>query len=298
MRILVSRLYAPVYFLGFITLALGLSSRFPEQPGWLLGLLAVAIALSFLVEAWLPYQTEWNRDHRDRWRDILHAGINETLSCLGLLAVPLLAALHPGLGLWPTAWPLWLQLLMAMLVADLGMTLMHLLSHRLPLLWRLHAVHHSVRRMYGFNGLMKHPLHQTLEALAGTTPLLILGIPEQVATLLAFAIAIQLLLQHSNVDMRIGGLRHLFAWAPVHRFHHMKYGKAGDVNFALFFSFWDRLLGTSFYHPHFRMGSDDLGIGSRPDYPDDYLAQLAAPFRSQGPVVPCPTTPDLLLQQP
>lgn len=298
MRILISRLYAPTFFFGFIALALWLNSGYPQQPGWLLALLALAIALSFLAEACLPYCPEWNRDHRDRQRDALHAAVNEGLGNLGLLVIPFTAALLPTSGMWPDAWPLWLQLLMAVAVADLGMTLMHLLSHRLPLLWRLHAVHHSVRRMYGFNGLMKHPLHQTLEALAGTTPLLILGMPEQVASLLAFAIAIQLLLQHSNVDMRIGGLRHLFAWAPMHRFHHMKYGRAGDVNFALFFSFWDRLLGTSFYHPHYRMGSDDLGIGSRPDYPDGYLAQLAAPFRPQGPVAPCPTPPDSLLQQP
>ncbi|WP_137821763.1 sterol desaturase family protein [Pseudomonas sp. D(2018)] len=298
MRILIARLYAPVFFFGFIALSLWLSSWHPGQPVWLLVLLASAIALSFAAEAWLPYRREWNQDHRDRWRDVLHASVNEGLAGLGLLAIPFTASLIPTSGLWPDAWPLWLQLLIAVSVADLGITLMHLLSHRLPVLWRLHAVHHSVRRMYGFNGLMKHPLHQTLEALAGTAPLLMLGMPEHVAALLAFAIAIQLLLQHSNVDMRIGALRHLFAWAPVHRFHHMKYGKAGDVNFALFFSFWDRLLGTAFYHPHYRMSSDDLGIGGRPDYPDTYLAQLAAPFLPQGPEGSSPTTPDALFQQP
>ena len=155
---------------------------------------------------------------------------------------------------------------------------MHYASHRVGFLWRLHAVHHSVKRMYGFNGLMKHPLHLGCEALAGTLPLLLLGMPEQVAALLALAITLQLLLQHSNVDMRLGALRHLFAWAPVHRFHHMKYGRAGDVNFALFLSIWDRLLGTAF-HSDYPMRGDDLGIGSRPDYPDAYLAQLAEPFR-------------------
>ena len=63
------------------------------------------------------------------------------------------------------------QLLLALPVADLGITLVHYASHRLPLLWRLHAVHHSVTRMYGFNGLMKHPLHQAAEAVGGVLPL-------------------------------------------------------------------------------------------------------------------------------
>ncbi|MDT4844161.1 Fatty acid hydroxylase superfamily protein [compost metagenome] len=296
MRILIARLFAPCFLFGFIALALVLVQAYPRQPGWLLALLALAIALSFLVEAWLPYRPDWNQDHDDRWRDALHAVVNEGLSALGLLAVPLLAALLPDTGLWPHAWPLWLQLLMSVVVADLGLTLMHLLSHRLPWLWRLHAIHHSVRRLYGFNGLMKHPLHLAVETVAAITPLLILGIPTQVAALLAFAIAIQLLLQHSNVDMRIGGLRHLFAWAPVHRFHHMKYGTAGDVNFALFFSFWDRLLGTAFYNPNYHIGDNDLGIGSQPDYPSAYLAQLVAPFQTEGPLQPSPTPPDGLEQ--
>ena len=86
-------------------------------------------------------------------------------------------------------------------------------------------------------------------------PLLLLGIPERVMAVLAFAVAVQLLLQHANVDMRMGPLRHVFAWAPLHRFHHMKYGTAGDVNFGLFLTCWDRLLGTCFDAPDYRCGA-------------------------------------------
>ncbi|ERO64390.1 hypothetical protein P308_24310 [Pseudomonas piscis] len=195
-------------------------------------------------------------------RDCLHAVVNEGLNAIGLLALPGLAMLLAHDGLWPRDWPLWGQLLLAVTVADCGITLAHYASHRWAWLWRLHAVHHSVQRMYGFNGLLKHPLHQLLEASAGLLPLLMLGIPLPVAQLLALAIAIQLLLQHSNVDMRLGVLRLVFAWAPVHRFHHMKYGRAGDVNFGLFFNLWDWLLGTTFYRHDYPMRPGDLGIGS------------------------------------
>lgn len=290
MRSLVACLYAPLFLGGF--LGLGLWMITAHAPFWLVAPLVAAILLSFLAETWLPYEQAWNRPHGDRLRDSLHALFNESLNLIGVSALPLASAWLPNLGAWPGHWPLALQLLLAIAVADLGVTLMHLLSHRVDALWRLHAVHHSVQRMYGFNGLMKHPLHQGIEALAGTAPLLALGMPVEVAALLAFAIALQLLLQHSNVDMRIGPLRHLFAWAPVHRFHHMKYGRAGDVNFALFFSFWDRLLGTAFHSPY-RMGGEDLGIGSRPDYPRGYLAQLAEPFRPQ-PTGNSPEAPEAL----
>ncbi|CAM4039813.1 Fatty acid hydroxylase [Pseudomonas reidholzensis] len=282
--------YAPLFLLGFIATALYLlGSGFSAR--WLLALLASAVLLSFVCEAVWPYRPAWNTPHGDGHRDLLHAVVNEGLNIAALAIIPLLALHIPSVDLWPSHWPLWQQLLLALPLTDLGITLMHYASHRSALLWRLHAVHHSVTRLYGFNGLMKHPLHLLLEALGGTLPLLVCGLGQEVAILLAFSISIQLLLQHSNVDMRIGCLRHLFAWAPVHRLHHMKYGTAGDVNFALFFPLWDRLLGTALYLPRYALGEDDLGIGDRPDYPRGYLAQLREPLRpGQGaqPAAPLP----------
>ncbi len=279
MRFLLRYFYAPLFCGGFIGGAIWLIGYRQASEWWLLALLAGALLISFAAEALAPYQVQWNEPRHDGWRDVCHALVNESLNLAGILSIPLLAVWLPGFGYWPAAWPLWQQVLLAIVVADFGITLVHWLSHRYAVLWRLHAVHHSVTRMYGFNGLMKHPLHQALEASAGIVPLLLLGMPQQVGALLAFAIAVQLLLQHSNVDMRIGALRHVFAWAPLHRFHHLKYGRAGDVNFALFFSGWDRLLGTAFYQPDYQLSSDDLGIGSQPDFPSGYVAHLLAPFR-------------------
>lgn len=135
--------------------------------------------------------------------------------------------------------------------------------------------------MYGFNGLIKHPVHQIFESISGTAPLLLLGMPLEVGLLLGFAITIQLLLQHSNVDMTLGPLRYVLALAPLHRFHHQKWAGIGDVNFGLFTNLWDYLLGTAVFDPHKRFTSADLGIGKQPNYPVGYLGQLTAPFRRQ-----------------
>lgn len=292
MKRILAGLYAPVFWVGFIGAGLWLVSVVGRSLEWLVPVFLVALAVSFLAEWALPYERCWNQSAGDRARDVAHALVNETLNALGLLALPGLVALLSFDGVWPGDWPLWLQLALAIVIADAGISLMHYASHRVRWLWRLHAVHHSVQRLYGFNGLMKHPLHQLLEASAGLLPLLLLGIPLDVAALLAFAIAIQLLLQHSNVDMQLGPLRRVFAWAPVHRFHHMKYGRAGDVNFGLFFNLWDGLLGTAFYTQDYEMRQGDLGIGSRPDFPQGYVAQLLDPFApvslSQEPAVPEP----------
>lgn len=272
------KLYAPVFLAGFVGVAVWWMGVVGGSAAWLLPLLLGAIALSSWAERCWPYDPAFNQPQGDVGRDRVHALVNEVLNLLAVGSIPLVAAWIPW-QLWPVQWGFGWQVLLAIIGADLGITLVHYASHRWAWLWRLHAVHHSVTRMYGFNGLMKHPLHQTAEALGGVLPLLLLGMPYPVAAVLAFAIAIQLLLQHSNVDMRPGWLGKVMAWAPLHRFHHMRYGKAGDVNFGLFLTVWDRLLGTAFDAPDYRMRGNDLGIGSQPDYPVDYAGQLLAPFR-------------------
>ncbi|HFH3925418.1 TPA: sterol desaturase family protein, partial [Pseudomonas aeruginosa] len=141
--------YAPFFWSGFIGLATWQVGYRQASHIWLVVLFLGALGLSFLAERRLPYQPRWNRPHADRLRDVLHASVNESLNALGILALPLLAGVLGFRPVWPQAWPLWLQLLLAIVLADLGITLVHYASHRSALLWRLHAVHHSVQRLYG-----------------------------------------------------------------------------------------------------------------------------------------------------
>ncbi len=280
MRTLVRYGYVPFMLLGVNGAGIALITAGASK-AWLIGVLLVAIATSFGAERVLPYRPEWNLPHDDEHRDVAHAVVNETLALTSIAALPIMSALIPWQGWWPHQWPFVIQVLAAILVADLGLTLAHLSSHKIPVLWRLHAVHHSVTRAYGFNGLMKHPLHQTLETAAGVTPLLLLGLPTTVAYALAFAVAVQLLLQHSNVDYRVGPLRAVLALNQAHRFHHLKWAGIGDVNFGLFTLFWDHLLRTYSYDPARLFSSDDLGMAAKPDYPSGYLAQTGRTLPGQ-----------------
>lgn len=248
----------------------------------LIAVVLAAIALSFTVERLIPYEEDWNRSHDDAGRDAAHVVVNESLMLASLAMIPLVAAIRgPGLW-WPHDLPFWIQVLLAVLVADLGITVVHMASHRFGWLWRLHAVHHSVTRCYGLNGLMKHPLHQTLETLGGVAPLLVLGMPASVASALAAMVAVQLLLQHSNADYRVGPLRYVLALNEGHRFHHQRDAGAGDVDFGLFTLIWDHAFGTFVLDRHRRFTSADLGMAAKPDYPSSYRAQLVVPFTRAG----------------
>lgn len=271
-------LYAPAYFLMFVGAAAGIVSA-GLPPVWLIGLLLAAIVTSLAAERIAPFERPWNRDHGDAKRDLVHALVNEGSILVLVLLLPFFASLVPWPSLWPAAWPFWAELTLAIVLLDAGISLAHFASHRVPVLWRFHAVHHSVRRMYGFNGLLKHPVHQLIEISVGTLPWLLMGIPQDVAMVGSFAVAIQLQLQHSNVDMRVGPLVYLWAVAPVHRHHHLASEADGDVNFGLFLTIWDVILGTARFRSSDHIRAGHLGIAGRPDYPEAYLAQLGEPFK-------------------
>jgi sterol desaturase/sphingolipid hydroxylase (fatty acid hydroxylase superfamily) len=274
--------YVPLLLIGVNGTAIWLVSSGAAKAA-LAALLGGTIVLSFACERYLPYETDWNQPRGDVLRDWLHAVVNAGANFSTLLLLPLLTGLIGIDGVWPDSFPFVAQVLLAIVVADIGISLAHFWSHRFDALWRFHAVHHSVKRMYGFNGLMKHPVHQAIETVVGTTPLVVMGLPSSVALALVFCVAVQLLLQHSNVDYRVGPFSYLLAVSEVHRFHHQKEASLGDVNFGLFTTFVDHLLGT-FYYDGQREGftSDELGIGAEPNYPTDYVSQLVEPFCVRG----------------
>ena len=273
--------YVPFMLIGLNGAGIALASSGAPKV-WLLAVLAVAIATAFLVERVIPYDRDWNHDRADSTRDRLHVAVNETLILASVAAIPLLAAIVPAPQLWPHHWPFVAQVLAAILVADFGITVVHLASHKIGVLWRFHAVHHSITRFYGLNGLMKHPLHQTVEMAAGVAPLILIGLPVNVASVLALAVAIQLLLQHSNADYRIGPAKYVLALNEGHRFHHLKWAGIGDVNFGLFTLIWDHLMRTYSYDPARRFDSTQLGMAAKPDYPSSYLHQMIYPFTRGG----------------
>jgi len=246
---------------------------------WLGLILAVGLGAAFLAERIAPCHEEWNHDHGDGNTNIAHAIVYEISNINAIAMLPLIAWLTPWDGIWPTHWPLLVQLLLALVIADFALMMLHFLSHRIPLLWRLHAVHHGVPRLYGFNGLVRHPLHQSVDLLLGTAPLAIAGMPADVAVLLGLAISIQLVVQHSNVSYELGPFRPHLSIGSVHHLHHVNWGKEGDVNFGLFLTVWDRLIGTLQLEPPRQIKANDMGIDDAPQFPRGYVEQLLFPFR-------------------
>jgi sterol desaturase/sphingolipid hydroxylase (fatty acid hydroxylase superfamily) len=269
--------YLPTMIVGLNLLAVYLVAS--GYSFWWIGVLfGVAVALSLLTERILPFEKSWNKAHADSGKDVAHGVIYEIANTTAIILLPFATMLVPWRSIWPSTLPIGVQLLLAIIIADFNMTMIHYWSHRVSWLWRLHSVHHGVHRLYSFNGLVRHPLHQMLDLAVGTFPLVLIGLPMEVAVLLAFAISVQLLVQHSNIDYSLGPFQKFLAVGPVHRLHHVNWAGQGDVNFGLFLTCWDRLLGTLKLSSERAPSAGDIGIQDHPHFPQNYMTQLVLPF--------------------
>ena len=275
----------PVVFGGAMTVAIvGMSI------GWDPVITAVAltgaVVLALLVlEHVHPYQKTWLRSHGDVRTDLIHNLVNfwipEAYTLVfvgGFAAIGGRLSEAVGATLWPTAWPLVAQLLLALVIAELGTYWIHRLMHEHEWLWRFHAPHHSAPRLYWLNAGRFHPLDLFSQQFLAVTPLVLLGADARVIALLTLFTAIHGLFQHCNVDIRLGPLNWFFSMAELHRWHHSKRIEEANTNYGANLILWDVVFGTRFL-PADREPPTEIGIEALPDFPRGYWAHLTAPIR-------------------
>lgn len=278
--------YAPFMMIGLSAVAYWIVSELVIADGYfwayllLAPLLVFAYATSLAAEKIAPFFPEWNEHdaHGDVNTTVLHVLVYEMQAINATLLIPVVCWLFPYQGLWPTEWPMWAQVLIAFVVADFAFMMMHYLSHRFSWLWRLHAVHHGVTRLHGMNGVLRHPIHQVIDMIIGNAPLVIMGMPPSVAVVLGFLISMTLIVQHSNVDARLGPLTTHLSVGRIHHLHHVNWGTEGDCNFGLLLTIWDKLLGTYNDKPSRPIKANDMGVDELPNYPKGYVDQFLLPF--------------------
>jgi sterol desaturase/sphingolipid hydroxylase (fatty acid hydroxylase superfamily) len=241
----------------------------------------IGIAAVALLERVQPYQREWLNDHRDTLVDILHAMTSLTLIFVSLEIAALTRTLIPVSTLWPTAWPVWGQVLLAGAIIDFGLWFMHWLSHKNGFLWRLHALHHSSERLYWLNGERRHPFSALVLSLPGVSVVILLGAPPTIIGCWFSIVAVHLAFQHANLDYTLGPCRSLLGVAEIHRWHHKREYEDAQVNFGEVWMIWDHLFGTYRYQANGVVAGE---VGMRESMPVRYLDQLVWPFQNTHPV--------------
>ena len=241
----------------------------------------LALALSIaLLERTMPFERAWLENDGQIKPDIAHTLLNKGVAQVIIVFVTFMGladwlAPEGEAGYWPMAWPLVFQTLLALVLVEFGLYWKHRIAHEWPPLWRFHAVHHSVTRLWFLNTGRFH-LVDTLTGLAVGMPLLlILGAPKDVMVMVSAITAIIGILTHSNVEMECGPLNYFFNTPALHRWHHSKIKDEGNRNYGENLVLFDQLFGTFFYPPKRRPPRD---IGIEKPMPPDFLGQLKVPF--------------------
>ena len=241
-----------------------------------LGLFAVFA----MAEALLPRRPR-ALSRLGRWQTNLVITILNTLT-LRLMAVvlPLLAigaaldAQAQGWGLFNALnWPGWLELIISVLILDLAIWAQHLITHKVPLLWRLHRVHHADRDMDVTTALRFHPVEIVLSMLLKIGLVYLLG-PSALAVLV-FEVLLNgtALFNHSNLKLPLAldaVLRRVLVTPDMHRVHHSVHRHEHDSNYGFALSIWDRIFGTYVAQPE--QGHDQMTVGL--EWQDDRPAHL------------------------
>jgi len=165
------------------------------------------------------------------------------------------------------------QAVIAVALGDVSVYWFHVASHRVPWLWRFHAVHHSSRHLDWAAAHREHPVDGLLTQLAINLPAMVLGLDlSLLAGLIAFR-GLWALFIHSNVRVPLGPLRVLFGAPELHHWHHLETTETKH-NFANLAPWTDLLFGT--YHRPEGEETWPLGIPGEPER--SWPQHLAAPF--------------------
>lgn len=188
-------------------------------------------------------------------------------------------AAYPQLQAFIAAQPFVLQFAGILVVSDLTQYWVHRSFHRVPFLWRFHAVQHSAQTMDWLAGSRLHLVDVAVTRGLTYIPIYLLGFAE--APLFAYVafVSIQATFIHANVRFEFGPLRWLLATPQFHHWHHASEREAMDKNFAVHLPVIDRLFRTHFL-PTGRWPRA-YGLAEGTQFPSGYARQFMHPFQSR-----------------
>jgi len=176
----------------------------------------------------------------------------------------------------------YLVIVICVIVLDFAIYWQHVATHKFPILWRMHKVHHADPDMDVTTAVRFHPLELTLSLAYKSFCVVLLGAPVAAVVVFELLLFIGPAFNHSNLRLPMTldkVLRWFIATPDTHRAHHSTVIEEQNTNYGFFIIWWDKLFGTYTQVPH--GGHIDMAIGLRSskDQCDRVDQMLVAPFR-------------------
>ncbi|MGC2517874.1 MAG: sterol desaturase family protein [Burkholderiales bacterium] len=193
--------------------------------------------------------------------------------------------------------PFWWAFVLSMLALDFAIYLQHVMFHAVPLLWRLHRVHHADPDIDVTTGVRFHPFEIVLSMLIKFAAIMVLGAPAAAVLVFEVLLNATAMFNHANLRLREPVdrfLRRMLVTPEMHRIHHSMEAVETNSNFGFNLPWWDRLFGT--YRARARLPQESMAIGVKgltgSDQAVKLLGLLAIPFMQAGSGYAIGSTPE------
>ncbi len=228
-----------------------------------------------------------------KWRWVTNLSIVVLDSVIVRIVLPMAAvgaalwANGQGIGLLPALGiPPLVAGIIAFVVLDFAVWLEHLVSHKWPILWRIHRMHHADPDIDVTTALRFHPLEILISMVWKAGIVVALGAPALSVLIFEAVLNGGAMFNHSNV--RLPGwldrlLRPVIVTPDMHRVHHSVIRRETDSNYGFNFSFWDRIFRTYVAEPARGHLGMTIGLSSfQNEAPTGILWSLLLPFRANS----------------
>lgn len=177
----------------------------------------------------------------------------------------------------------WAGIAAGVILLDLAIYWQHRLMHAVPLLWRMHRVHHADTGFDVTTAVRFHPLEIAFSMAIKLGLIALLGIPALAVLIFEIALSAGALFTHANIRLPARfeyWLRWIFVTPDMHRIHHSVYPDETDSNFGFHLSLWDRLFASYREAPRDGQAAMTIGLEEFREPRDQSLtALLLNPFR-------------------
>ncbi|MFT4726479.1 MAG: sterol desaturase/sphingolipid hydroxylase (fatty acid hydroxylase superfamily) [Granulosicoccus sp.] len=160
------------------------------------------------------------------------------------------------------AMPVWVAFFISLFVMDLIIYFQHVMFHKVPILWRLHRMHHADLEFDVTTGIRFHPVEIVVSMSIKLATVLALGPPVLAVIVFEILLNATALFNHSNakIPLKFDKILRWFVVTPdMHRVHHSVIPYETNSNYGFNLPWWDRILGT--YRDQPRNGHLEMTIG-------------------------------------
>ncbi|MEQ1877656.1 MAG: sterol desaturase family protein, partial [Bdellovibrionia bacterium] len=177
--------------------------------------------------------------------------------------------------------PLWFQATVCVLMNEFVRYWSHFAQHKIPVLWKFHSIHHSVKEIYSLNTFYSHPFDYFFRNSTAWPFILLIGFSTDAVLIATAFVTVGGIFSHSRANFKFNWLNYVFSTNELHRWHHSTVPGEADKNFGVATCIFDLIFGTH-YLPKDRPAPAITGLhADHPRVPQTFVEVMSYPVVGQ-----------------